>query len=332
LKKQYRNILYLILILGTAYASCKKDDDKSSGTTPYEISTPSHFPDLYIDPDNPLTHEGVELGRMLYYDTLLDGVGNRKCADCHFQEDAFTSYGSNALAHMNLGWSRYYLWNGKIEGSLEDIMLFEVQEFFQTDLSKFNSNSNYRNLFKTAFDVDDISYKDLANALAQFERTKFSGDSKYDRYIKGAESLSTSELNGMNIFFTEKGDCFHCHGTALFTDGLFHNNGLDLNPELGRLLISGRRSDKGAFKSPTLRNIELTAPYMHDGRYETLEEVVDFYSEGLKYSNTIDPLMKGVSNGGVNLTDQEKTDLVAFLHCLTDTSFTSKPSLSNPFK
>ncbi len=320
-------ILFLGLLIG--FSSCKEDEkpDAPYVTSPYEHNIPSDF----LIPENPLTIEGIELGRMLYYDDNWDGVGNRACADCHKQKESFSDSVSNALAHINLTFGHRFLWDGKIEGTLEDIMLFEAKDFFQADLEKLNADNNYRLLFKQAFGVDEISYKELAYALAQFQRLLISAESKYDRYMRGLTRLTDAEENGMLLFYSEKGDCFHCHGTTFFTDVDYHNTGLDLDPDEGRMRVTGNVQDRGRFKTPTLRNIALTPPYMHDGRFKTLEEVIDFYSEGVKFSETVDPLMKQVHNGGLQLSDNEKADLVAFMHCLTDTSFVTNPALSSPF-
>lgn len=322
---------FIYLIVGSIVLSSCGEDPQKYEPTPYTLQTPVTFPDLYIHPDNPLTEEGVALGRMLYYDTMLDGVNTRSCSKCHQQTTSFTSGPSNALAHINIGWNKYFLWNGKIEGSLEDIMYFEVSEFFKTDLQRFNDDENYALLFEQAFGVTEITYKELAYALAQFERTKISATSRYDLYKKGVINFTESELRGFELYYSEKGDCFHCHGTELLTDREFHNNGLDATPADGRMEITNDPLDRGKFKTPTLRNIALTGPYMHDGRFETLEEVVDFYSEGVVYSETIDPLMKNVGQGGVKLSAQEKADLIAFLKTFTDNSYIENPNLSNPF-
>ena len=322
----------VLTVLGTlVLGACVDNDPITDGPTAVELTNPEGFPSLYIDPDNPITEEGIALGRQLFYDPQLNGTGGNACASCHVQEYGFTTPASNALAHINLGWAKNYLWNGKIQGTLEDIMRFEVEEFFKTDLSVINASEQYRKDFKKAFGVEEITYRELAYALAQFERTMMSADSKYDRFLKEEVSLTPQERRGWIYFYTEKGDCFHCHAGNLFTDNDFHNNGLDSMPEAGRMDISGNALDNGKFKTPTLRNIELTGPYMHDGRFETLEEVVRFYSTGVKRSATIDPLMKQVDGGGVNFTDDEVADMVAFLKTLTDTSFLNRPSLSNPW-
>ena len=301
--------------------------------TTYVLDYPANVPVMQLDDENPLTEEGVALGRMLYYDPLLHKDGTSACADCHQQAYSFSS-DAEVLPHINLGWNRTFLWNGKISGNMEDIMLFEVEDFFETDVTKFNTHETYPKLFFEAFGVDTITTSEVSKAIAQFVRTLNSFDSRYDRILHpdGGEVFSDSELNGYDIFFTEKGDCFHCHGGILFTDNLFHNNGLDANPsEIGLSAITGNPLDLGKFKTPTLRNIAITGPYMHDGRYETLEEVIDFYSEGLSVSPTIDPLMKQANRGGIHLTDKEKQDLLAFLLMLTDSTFIVNPEFSSPF-
>ena len=190
--------------------------------------------------------------------------------------------------------------------------------------NKLNANTEYKQLFKNAFNIDYIDSIHVVMAIAQFERSLISSNSKFDRFYRGEETLSPSELNGYAIFNSEKGDCFHCHGTQLFMDNLFHNNGLDPEPftDLGRSAVTGNSSDDGKFKTPTLRNIEVSAPYMHDGRFFTLEQVIDHYDMGGHYSSTIDPNMKKVGIG-LQLTNQEKADLVAFLKTLTDSNFIS---------
>jgi cytochrome c peroxidase len=167
-----------------------------------------------------------------------------------------------------------------------------------------NNSELYRDLFKKAFNVDVITSKEVAYALAQFERIMISSNSKYDRYLRGETMLTDQELEGMVLYNTEEADCFHCHGTALFTDNIPRNNGLDQNPDDGLFAVTGDPMDLGRFKTPTLRNIEYTAPYMHDGRFQTLEEVVDFYSSGVQNTATVDPLMVYAHNGGVQLTQE----------------------------
>ena len=296
---------------------------------PYTLQIPEGFPEMTIPDDNPLTVEGVALGRRLYYDPALDKNGERACATCHLQEQAFSSAPA-VLPHINLGWNSNFLWNGKVNGNLEDIMLFEVEEFFQTDVDVLNSDPEYPTLFKQAFGVEKITTKEIALALAQFSRTQISGNSRFDKFLRGEIAFTNEEYLGYELFYTERGDCFHCHATMFMTDNLMHNNALEANPDPGYFTITGDSLDYGKFKSPTLRNIAYTAPYMHDGRYATLEEVVEFYSTGLERSPTVDPLMKNLSQGGVQLNPEEKAALVAFLKTLTDPDFITNPELGNP--
>lgn len=249
------------------------------------------------------------------------------------QQNSFSS-AATVLPHINLAWSKFFLWDGRVQGGLEDIMLFEVSEFFKTDLSRLQNHPDYPRLFYEAFGTKTITHELAAKALAQWERTLVSGRSVRDMAVNADIGLflSEEEVDGAIIFNTEKGDCFHCHGGILYTDNQVHNNGLDAAPPLpGFEAVSGKATDHGKFKTPTLRNIAMTAPYMHDGRYQTLEQVINFYSDSIKKSPTVDPLMKKVNVGGLHLTAKEKSNLLAFLKTLTDTSFVNDPSLKNPF-
>lgn len=319
-----------LLLLPTLILSCKKDQVEAYKPSPYTVTLPAYFPDMVSPADNPLTVEGVQLGRKLYYDKILHPQGTKSCASCHIQGLAFSSNQGPVLAHINLAFTDRFMWNGLISGTLEDAMRFEVDEFFKTDISKLQNDADYPKLFHKAFGSGLITSKRVADALAQFVRTLNSYQSKYDQKLQGMATFTAAEWNGYDIFFTERGDCFHCHTGALFTDNLMHNNALDASPSLGHAAVSGSNGDIGKYKTPTLRNIEFTAPYMHDGRFETLEEVVDFYCDGLQYSPTVDPLMKNVSTGGVNLTYQERQDLIAFLKTLSDQELLSNPELSAP--
>jgi len=307
---------------------------RNQAPTPHAIPLPSHVPlTMSVPADNPTTVEGVALGRRLYYDAKLDGVSDRACAGCHVQQASFTSRRAQGIpAHVNLGFSTVFLWDGRVEGTLEDVMRFEVEEFFRADLPALAADPVYPEMFARAFGPGPITSRRAAHALAQFQRTLVSFESKFDRIQRGEEAATEEERRGAAIFFGETGDCFHCHGTVLFTDHRFHDIGLDADPVRGRADVTGDAADGGAFKTPTLRNIALTAPYMHDDRYETLKEVVDFYSEGLRPSPTIDPLMQNVARGGIGLTAEQKEDLLAFLHTLTDRAFTENPAFASPFE
>ena len=218
---------------------------------------------------------------------------------------------------------------------LEDMMMFEVNDFFHTDLSKLNTNENYKQLFFKAYGINTITSKDVAYALAQFFRTLNSGNSKFDKYRRHELAFNQNERNGMVIFFTERGDCFHCHNEIFLTDNSFHNNGLDsffdANSK-GRFDVTGHVNDIGKYKTPTLRNCELRDRFMHDGRYTSLEQVIEFYNSGVKQtSQNIDPLMTlPYKENGLQLSQQDKDDLLLFLKTLTDTAYIHNPELAKP--
>ena len=341
----------LFCLLGTM--GCDTDPEQYI-TTPYVLDIPEGLPpmDMFIPADNPMTVEGVALGRRLFYDPILSGDNTQACANCHAQEDGFSdmrpfsegidgSLGNrNAMALINLGWNQFgFFWDGR-EATLESQALKPVTNLIEMNTTwpaveaKLNASSEYRELFKNAYDVDYIDSLHVAKAIAQFERTLISGNSKFDKYYnQQAIQLSDQELRGLVLYTTEQADCFHCHGLGgLMADNRFHNNGLgtDFSADEGRFLVTGNEADKGKFRTPTLRNIELTAPYMHDSRFFTLEQVVEHYSEHVVASSTLDPLMELVGIGGAQLTQSEKDDLVAFLKTFTDTEFANNPDFSDP--
>ncbi len=336
-------------ILTCLFLNCSSDDN-----TGYEpISAPLEIPQLFsnnilspvIPTDNPQTMEGVALGKKLFFDKILSENGTQACASCHNPQNAFsdntpTSNGidgvfgiRNAMPLFNLAWNygERFTWDGK-ELSLERQALEPIQNpnelhsDWANVVDRLQSHPEYPELFRLAFKTSTITKELTTKAIAQFERTLISANSKFDRYSMGEASLTPQELNGLNLFLREdKGDCFHCHGNPnnpLWTDNIFHNNGLDSTFEdLGLGAVTGDPTDNGKFKTPSLRNLAFTAPYMHDGRFDTLDEVINHYSEGLQNSPTIDPLMKKIDEGGVQLSEQEKADLKAFLLTLSDPSF-----------
>ena len=308
-------------------------------TTPYVIETPYGFPDMKIPSDNPMTVEGIALGEKLFKDPILSADNTQACINCHQQNFSFSDPNQfstgidniqgnrNASALINLGWNTSFNWDGSSltleEQAFEPVTnSIEMHNTWMNVELELNSHSDYPFLFKQAFNINYIDSNHIVKAIAQFERTLISTNSKLDRYLNNEEQLTISELNGYAIFNTEKGDCFHCHSTNMFMDNLFHNNGLDIEPfiDIGRSKVTSNPLDNGKFKTPTLRNVEMTAPYMHDGRFSTLEEVVEHYDSGGKYSTTVDPLMKKLGVG-LQLSNQEKKDLVAYLKTLTDNEF-----------
>ena len=325
--------------------------------TPLALEIPQLFSENIIAPvipnNNPQTVEGVALGKKLFFDTILSADGTQSCFSCHSPENAFTdntatsdgvdgNFGTrNSMPLFNLAWNynERFTWDGK-ELSLERQALepvqnpIELHSNWEDVVDRLQSHSDYPELFRLAFKTNTITKELTTKAIAQFERTLISANSKFDTYTLGETTLTVQELNGLDLFLREdKGDCFHCHGNPnnpLWTDNAFHNNGLDATfTDLGLGAITGDPNDNGKFRSPSLRNLAFTAPYMHDGRFATLDEVINHYSEGLQNSPTIDPLMKKVDEGGVQLTTQEKADLKAFLLTLTDTSFTTNPNFQN---
>ncbi len=349
-------IFGLVLLVGSILFSCKKEDPQDLkppfNPTAFSLIRPDGFPQPIEPADNPTTVEGVSLGRKLFYETLLSGNNSQSCGSCHNQALAFTDNGNrystgidgiqgnrNAQALVNLAFNLRFFWDGRAE-SLEKQALepipnpIEMHQRWPDAVAKLKNAKNYKNEFYAAFGTYEFDSMHVAKALAQFMRTMISYNSRLDKRLRYELNLTAQEMNGFSIFITERGDCFHCHnidGGRLLTDNQFHNNGLDsVFTDLGLGGITGNAFDMGKFLTPTLRNIALTAPYMHDGRFATLEEVVEHYNSGGKPSATVDPLMKHVGTG-LNLSVQDKADLVAFLKTFTDSTFLTNPAFSNPF-
>ena len=313
------------------------------------LAYPNNFPDLITPFNNPTTAQGVNLGRHLFYDPILSSDGTVSCASCHHQSSAFadpSQYSTgvnnavgerNAPTIINPGLQVFFDWDGKsnsLESQASRPIFNEIELHNQnwSDLIlRLESSDLYETLFCEAFGDSDIDSAKVIMALSQFQRTLISVNSKFDKFLRGEIMLTTSELNGFDIYNTERGDCFHCHPIGLFTNNNFHNNGLDNEfQDYGRFNITQNINDMGSFKSPTLRNIEYSAPYMHDGRFLTLDDVIEHYNSGGQDSPSVDPLMKYVGVG-LFLTDQEKADLKAFLLTLSDPEFINNPDFSNPF-
>ncbi|MCE7038767.1 cytochrome-c peroxidase [Dyadobacter sp. CY312] len=328
---------------------------------PYPFKFPANFGNRFIIPaDNPTTKEGVHLGRMLFYETKLSANNKMSCGTCHEQKLAFSdgrpvSLGvdnsftkRNSMALVNLLWVRNFFWDGR-SPSLETQAVFpltdphEMGQSLEVSVLKLSKTKNYPRLFEKAFGIPKISPQLIQNALAQFERTLISADSNYDRYLAGTYTPTERELRGMNLFMNPPSperslrgaNCGHCHGGPKTFKELFHNNGIDSTfSDPGRKNFTGDSADNGRFRVPTLRNIALTAPYMHDGRFRTLEQVLDHYSDHVQESETLSTFLKGVSNekngSHLSLTGEEKVSIISFLHMLTDTTFINNPEFSNP--
>jgi cytochrome c peroxidase len=350
---------FAILVVFVLLTSCKKEKERIPGngtpfkTTPYILDLPNGFPPMPIPKDNPLTVEGVELGKHLFFEKLLSGDNTLSCSGCHTNETGFTdsrqfSIGidgvagnRNSMVIQNIAWSPTFFWDGSAN-SLEKQVFepvtnpIEMHETWPNAVNKLMNNPKYPKMFYKAFGTTKIDSTHVAKALAQFMRTLISGNSKFDKFRRGEITLTPEELEGFNLFMALDGaDCFHCHpNNAFFTDFGFHNNGLDLIPQdNGRAIVTGASTDIGKFKAPTLRNLEFSAPYMHDGRFATLDELIDFYSEGVHHdSPNISPLMEFSFQGGVALNSSEKTALKAFLLTLSDPDFINNPNFKDPNK
>lgn len=357
--------LLFFALSGMVLFSCTKDKPgvEPYQPTPFQLEIPYGFPTLLnIPEDNPMTVEGIELGRTLFYDGRLNGRTHpdslMSCATCHRPENSFEiglprphpqSVTGNPTHHamlplINLVWNMgTYGWNGSIPSIEADVLLVisSVTEFDSSPERVANTIGNiegYPELFRKAFGTPEVTADRIAKAIAQFVRTLISSNTRFDKYMRGEVQLTPEELRGFVLFTTEEGaDCFHCHGgfgNPLFTTNLFYNNGKDsvFTDPFDRFSVTGNPMHRGAYKATTLRNIEFTAPYMHDGRFETLDEVIDFYSHHLINTPYIDPLMHHIANGGIQLTPIEKEELKAFIKTLRDEEFMANPAYGPPEK
>jgi cytochrome c peroxidase len=253
------------------------------------------------------------------------------------------------MSLVNLLWVRQFFWDGRVDGleSQATVPLTNPHEMGQSlavSADKLTHKNGYACLFNKAFGSDSITGERITRALAQFERTLVSADARYDRYLRGEYQPTAAERNGIALFYANPNParnirgagCDHCHGGPKTFSELFHNNGLDSIPlDAGRATFTGQPFDKGRFRVVSLRNIALTAPYMHDGRFNTLEEVISHYNEHITGSNTLSPFLQHNSNTpdgtSLDLTVEEQKDLVAFLQMLTDSTFITDKRFSNPF-
>ncbi|MDB5087332.1 MAG: Cytochrome-c peroxidase [Mucilaginibacter sp.] len=355
-------IILVLLGLITCLSGWSYIND-SIETGPYQLVYPANFGNrINVPDDNQTTKQGVYLGRLLFYEKKLSANNTLSCASCHQQDKAFTDGKAfsegvdhvlttrNSMSLVNLLWARKFFWDGRA-GSLEDQAItpmtnpHEMGQSLEISVKKISNTVTYPALFKLVYGDETITSDRICKAISQFERTLISCNSRYDQYLSNAYQPARQELNGMNLFMNgpnpEKGirgaNCAHCHGGAKTYKELFHNNGLDSIPkDAGIEALTGLAADRGRFKVPTLRNIALTAPYMHDGRFKTLNEVVDHYSDHLKESEALSTFLRGESNdiGGktLHLRPEEKKDIIAFLDMLTDSTFINDPRFSDPNK
>ncbi|MEX0937265.1 MAG: cytochrome c peroxidase [Pirellulales bacterium] len=293
----------------------------------YQLAIPVGLDKMRLPSDNPLTEAKIELGKQLYFDTRLSGDNTVSCASCHDPAKGWSNGerfatgvrdqvgGRSAPTIINAGYQYFQFWDGRAQ-HVEGQALGPIENPIEMDMKlpelveKLNKIEGYRTQFQEVFGTD-VTEEGIAKAIGAFERTILSGDAPFDRYEAGDEdTLSEAAERGRDVFFN-KAQCSACHAGPNFTDGGFHNIGLGMDddePDHGRFAISSLKGDTGSFKTPTLREIARTAPYMHDGRLATLEEVVDYYDKGGVPNPYLDEEIKQLS-----LTDQQKADLVSFL-------------------
>ncbi len=344
--------LFIISIISSIFfVACKIDPKFGDGHdhTHLDLNIPAGLPPMPIPPDNPMSVEGVALGRKLFYDNILSANGTMNCGSCHQLGNYFVDSNKalsvgvdgiagtrNSMPLFNIGYSKSFFWDGgakDLESQVLDPIVnpVELHETIPNVITKLQNHPEYPSLFKKAFGSDIITSKMLMQAIAQFERTMISANSKFDKWKRGELDLTAQEKRGMEVYLSEeKGDCFHCHGIGgTFTDFEFRNTGLDSIPvDRGRYLITLNPIDDGKFKTPTLRNIAMTPPYMHNGRFKTLRECIDHYNTGFKYTKNLSPELVTAVKGRMN--EQDINDLIAFLHTLTDHDFINNKNLDKP--
>ena len=319
-----------------------------SNFTPYPLRISNRFPIPKLPSDNPLLIERVRLGQRLFNEPRLSRDNSVACASCHLPSAALSdprrhSLGiggrtgnRNAMPLFNLALKDSFFWDGRAP-SLSAQALMPIEDHLEMDeklvnvVAKLTADPGYTQLFSEAFTPVEITPEKIGLAVENFVLTLTSFDSKFDQAMRGAAKLTPLEKRGFELFMTEYeprtgrlgADCFHCHGGALFTDHQFHNNGLSNTGDIGRESVTGNPRDRHRFATPSLRNIALTAPYMHDGRFATLEKVIAHYTSGVHRSETLDPNLAKHPPGGIPLPRSDQRALIAFLQTLTDPQFSS---------
>ncbi|MGH1366079.1 MAG: cytochrome-c peroxidase [Calditrichia bacterium] len=335
---------FCMLVIAVLLVGCIRDKDAvtsiGSEQSPYEFVKPENFPDpTYTFSNNPISKEGFELGKKLFFDPQLSRDGSVSCNNCHIQATGFAdsqqhplSIGvdnrigmRNAPSLTNLAFMENFFWDGGVT-HLDFVPLnaieseIEMDEMLSNVVRKLNDDREYPELFKQAFGADSVSLPHMLQALSQFNVMMVSANSKYDKYVRNEGAiLNNEELAGRNVF---QAKCATCHSGELFTDHSFKNNGLaDTFPDSGRERITEAASDIGKFRIPSLRNVARTAPYMHNAKFWTLEEVLDHYESGVIDSPTLAPELKQNGQLGISLTEEEKRQIIDFLETLSDFDF-----------
>ncbi|GAA4458017.1 cytochrome-c peroxidase [Rurimicrobium arvi] len=339
----------LLIALSIAFTACHPDPslDPPETQAPLGFYTPEGWPQpIYSFSGNELSPEGISLGRKLFYDPVLSYDKTISCNSCHEQFSAFSHldhplshgiYGlfgtRNAPSLSNLAWKPAFFWDGNVT-KLEDQPMHPIENPVEMDLpvadavSRLNADPGYRKDFKTVFGTDTISAQQLYKALSQFMVVIISATSRYDKHVRGEAggTFTEQETRGLNAF---RQKCASCHKEPLFTDYSYRNNGLSPSAAIndsGRALVTRNPDDLYKFMVPSLRNIDLSRPYMHDGRIRTLDAVLEHYRTGIVVSPTLDTSL----TGGIAMTDDEKADIIAFLKTLSDKDMISDSRLSQP--
>lgn len=334
----------LVVVVSYLTGSCRKNDTPGN-LTYVQLDIPEGFPDpVYRFHDNPLSREGIELGRKLFYDGRLSIDGDHPCASCHQQIAGFGTFEHdrshgvfhshtlrNAPVLFNLGWQDKFHWDGEFSSLFDEAAQpinghIEMGETFNSVIAKLQKDAEYRELFREVFRTDFISAEHVLKALAQFTGSLVSANSKYDRVKKGQEAFTVQEQNGYQLF---QAKCSSCHPEPMFTDYSLRNIGLPVDDHLndfGKMRISNDPADSLKFKVPTLRNVYISSNYMHDGRFNTLAQCLNHYRNGVQQSATLDPLI----SGGIQMSDAEAINLALFLRTLTDSTFILDPRFSEP--
>lgn len=340
-----RRCIYIALALFLVWSACRKGDAgvRSSAPTPYTLQLPPDFPaPVYDFTNNPLTEEGIALGRRLFYDPRLSRDSTISCGFCHQQFAAFAHY-DHPLSHgidnrtgirsvpglFNLIWQKDFMWDGGVNNlEIQPLTPFtdpdEMGEDLQRLIDKLNGDAKYRGMFNAAFGAGEINTQKLFRALTQFMATMNSFNSRYDSVKRQQATFTYEEAEGYKVF---QQNCAACHKEPLFTDGSFRNNGLPYNAALndaGRMRITGNTADYLKFKVPSLRNIMESPPYMHDGRYYDIFNVFEHYNSGVHQTPTVDPLVRN----GIPLSSDDQRHLYFFLYTLSDPGFINNKSLS----
>ena len=331
-------LLTTALLAGCGEVAGSLDADRPA------VEVPTDFPPMPFPSDNVTTPEKIALGRRLFYDRRLSLDSSISCGSCHVQARGFSDSNRlsigvdgrigrrNAPSLANSGYARALNWEGGVP-SLEQQAIVpithpdEMAMNSDTLVARIVATPLYHTLFSAAWGDDNVTFARITKSLGAFQRSLVSGSSRFDRMRRGEKGLlNAQELRGRDLFFGETGDCFHCHGSFNFNDNDFHNNGLAATEDIGRFDVTQSRFDDGAFRTPTLRNVAVTAPYMHDGRFGTLRDVVSFYNRGGDGHPNSDPLVRPL---GMN--EEEIDALVAFLGTLTDDDFLRDTMHNDPW-